>query len=544
MKHVKTTRRSFLSTTAKGMGVLGLSSSLIDSIVLQILNKACAQTLTKEIYYVHVSLAGGLPRWQFDLPLKPLSNSTFRAAKFGTVIEGSPGNYSVQYVTKPYTISNTQKVNLAPVWFMNSSGKKFTDLLPNMAMIRGVDMEINSHPISNGRQVAPNIGGYSISGVTADAANLPLPGVLQNGTIGDSASNVFRSTRGLAGLSFNHKTANPVGTLLRAFKPLNPAAEFTKSDWQSAREQVQTRFDEYALAMGVHSSSLAEAYSSAEELVSKGIINLQDDYPALKDKYRDLISDAVFPGSGALSAYFPNTITVDASSRSFQLVQNTNIQTSNLWDVLGNSTFPEAMAEGFAVAELMIKNNLSSSYVISVPGWEKLRIGGTVSSPTLVTISNDHHFVGQYPETLLTTLQYRALLSCLCEFTERLGDKFNKTVIHISSEWNRSPRADGTGSDHGVTGSNVSLISGMIQGPVVIGNIRADSGLPLYPGTWGVAAPWRFDDNLTRPFVVTDVTRTITGMLGVRDVVNNGYPLLKINSGGKWVAVRNEAQNV
>jgi hypothetical protein len=139
------------------------------------------------------------------------------------------------------------------------------------------------------------------------------------------------------------------------------------------------------------------------------------------------------------------------------------------------------------------------------------------------------------------------MLNCIQELVATLTAKslFNKTVIHIGSEFNRSPRADGSGSDHGFYGASASIISGMISQYALIGNIYAngkDSANSPYAGTWGRAAPFAVSTNESRPILVQDIALTIGSMLNTAAVSANGYILL--NAGNGWKPIRKEAKNV
>ena len=247
MSTVKSSRRHFLQSATKALGAAGLGSLFMDTALAHLYGSAFAATTGTtplDVYYIHLSLSGGLPRWQFDLPLKPYSDSTFVGAQFGTSIEALTAGYKVNYLTKPYKVSPTETLNLPPVWFMGNGSQDFRTLLPNFCMIRGVNMEVNSHPISNARQVATNIGGLSISGVVADVTGTPIPAI-QSPT---SAANVFKSKKGLAPLAMSPTAVNPVKVLLNAFRGLASTAKFASADWKSARDQAFAQLDHYAMA--------------------------------------------------------------------------------------------------------------------------------------------------------------------------------------------------------------------------------------------------------------------------------------------------------
>jgi len=62
-------------------------------------------------------------------------------------------------------------------------------------------------------------------------------------------------------------------------------------------------------------------------------------------------------------------------------------------------------------------------------------------------------------------------------------------VIVTGGEFGRTPLNTGIGSDHGYLGSSSAIYSGVINGPIVLGNIYQNSTQPNYSGSWGHAAP-------------------------------------------------------
>jgi uncharacterized protein (DUF1501 family) len=102
----------------------------------------------------------------------------------------------------------------------------------------------------------------------------------------------------------------------------------------------------------------------------------------------------------------------------------------------------------------------------------------------------DEHFTGKMPSLLVNSYLARAHAACLLELIRQLGAKgiFKDTVINCSGEFNRSPRNNGTGSDHGFRGASLAIYSGAINGPIVIGNVAANAPDPNHSGTWGQGA--------------------------------------------------------
>ena len=72
-------------------------------------------------------------------------------------------------------------------------------------------------------------------------------------------------------------------------------------------------------------------------------------------------------------------------------------------------------------------------------------------------------------------------------------------MLHIQGDFNRIPRPDGSGMDHGPGGSNTTLMSGLINGPKVIGGTYINTPEELYYD-WGVAATYNAAGFSDEPF--------------------------------------------
>ena len=304
-------------------------------------------------------------------------------------------------------------------------------------------------------------------------------------------------------------------------------------------EQAFKEFEKLAEARGLTSTAVPEMYDSAIELMESNIYGLAAKWAPTVAKYRAIVKEAMQPAKGKLPGVYDAAIPT-ADLPQYRVTQdNKRISTmADLRDMVTANTNVGQMAENFAVTELMI-DTVTSNMVLT------MRVPTGFSAPHGVSaITHDQHFIGSVVSTLTTTLFYRAFLGCLTELTGELKTKkiFDRTVIHISSEFNRTPRADGSGADHGFMGSNTTLISGMIKKVGVVGNIQKADYSTTYKGTFGVAKNYVLD-GFDRPIQTNDVARTITAMLGVDDIVTNGRALLA-PVGGEWKLRKEEAKNV
>ena len=540
---MKINRRDFLSHSLKMLGLMGISSVVSENFMRNLVNQAYAGSILDDpdilnsYKYVHITMGGAPPRWYFDLPLTPTgqSSSNFIAGGFGNSYQISGSNVSVVHSTWRHAASG---LHLPPVWGMNVSGHNFSDLLQYTGFIRGIDNEIDSHPLSNARQVSPVIGGYSLSGVNADERKNPIAAVNLNG---NSAGNAFKSKKNLTATALGI-SSNPITALLDPFR-VKAASSLHSGNTEALVSQVIRKIDEESSALRVTKSSLRESHENAKSLIIAGAQTLADKYPTALAKYTTIVNSAVQPSKGSLPGIFDKAIPGSATDLRFRFGNATTFASiADLRDGITSATTVANMAAQFAVMEILLTTGLTSTVVTNMPGISRFKF---TSSATSGTITHDQHEYGNVVQTIINTLYYRAMLGCLHELTRTLNINrmMDKTLIHIATEFNRAPRTNGSGADHGVSGSNTTLISGMIKGPFVIGNIKRNSGSSNYAGTWGVAAPFQLDAEV-RPIKVNDIARTISSMLRTNDVVTNGFSLLNPADTIRWEPKVKKADNV
>ena len=540
---IRIARREFLKRALRDLGAMGVGATIAEAVVGKLLSQAFAQTPlppNPSGYYVHMTMPGGPPRWLFDLPLTPQgqTSSNFVAGGFGTLLEKTTNGLRPFYAATKQMVGG-KEIHLPPVWTMSTSGQRFTDLLPNTLFIRGMDMEINSHELSNGRQIAPIIGGYSLNGMVAERSNRPMPAVIESGS---GAAKSFKSKSGLATSSLDYAEGgliNPISTLLTPFIDFRGQRVVHSQEAQALQDQALAQFELYANSRGIASAPLKKMYDNAISLVESDIFKLSERWPATIQRYRAIINEALHPKKDALPGLFDiKGATSKSGPFKYAIGADSYVQLGDLRDMITAETMAPRMAENFAIAEILL-DPVTAAMTLSFGG-----LRGLESGQGVISIGHDQHAIGSVVSTLATTLFYRAFIAGLTEFVKDLKSRglFERTVIHISSEFNRTPRAGGEGSDHGPMGSNATLISGMLAAGGVIGNIKTASYNSTYPGTFGVAAPYSLD-GFNRPIQVNDVARTISAMLGTDDIVTSGRSLLA-PTGAAWHIKKPESKNV
>lgn len=533
MTRTKMGRREFIASAAKSFGAIGIGSIVAESLMGHLLNRAFAAGAV-EGFYIHLSLPGGPPRWYFDQALNPSGAAgDFVAGGFGNrIVAGADGLARTVHATHRYSAGN-EVFQLPPVWGMPRSGDSADELLRHMQMFRGVDMQINNHTISNQRQTAPVIGGASIGGSLADASGRAIASVVVGGT---PAGAVFRTEKALAPVNatVNNGAANPLTALLRPFRPLGNTS-LNDPRWEQAIGASLQEFETYLGNIGARPNVMHEAYDQAIDLIKTDKYKIADKWAAIYPKYKQAVDEAT--ARATIDRLFTAPIKADGT-KPFRIDsvsgRDVNLSAADLRTMFNAGVVFPNMADVFALTEIVVLEKLSSNLIVPLQTPQNFSVAGKVFG-----ITHDQHFIGTVVSALSTTAYYRGVINCLQELVRSLkaGGAFNNTVIHIGSEFSRTPRPDGSGSDHGFQGSSASVISGKINAFSVIGNVKK-GGDATYTGTWGLAA----DFQNGRPIWVQDIANTICTMLSVKPVSENGVVLL--NSANGWKPFKAEAKNV
>jgi hypothetical protein len=561
---INPTRRQFLalmnSFAVAAPSMLTPTRVLMAGLIDGICQKAMAQTaVVKPRNYVYIYLGGGPPRWCFDLPLNPYNNSQVVAnphilTRFqsGTTKAG-PAIYQTVPVTR-----NGVTLQMPYLWSCQipTSGGSFVpmaDLMSNMLMMRGVNMGQDGHASNTQRQTRPLMSEPSLDGAVADMATTPLPSVnLQGGPGG-----VYRSRKGIGQVSSGqfYSTSNPIGKILAPFDRKNDGLT---TGYLSRRDSLELSINAALSALGkIASSSMPGAEnlysmrSDAEKLLKTGFGDLKAEYFALYQKYAKLVSTCAtskIPGVSDKPVLYADLPMLNTKGIMNQTIlsggsEKTFCTNPDLTTLIQTNTVVDNLAENFAVAEYLIKNKYTTSVGLGLGGVNNLAFLDR-RNETDVTASlgdnlqghwgGDEHVGGSINSLLVNSFMYRSLAACLYEFVSVLkaNGLFNETVIHIGSEFSRDPDADQKGSQHGWMAAVTSVISGAIDRPMVLGNVRIDDtpGTSA-PGTFGGAAPVRVD-NVEQELTIGHATSTVCELLRIKTPLPNNGSLISVGSGG------------
>jgi hypothetical protein len=503
-------RRNFLQGLA-GLGGAHMFRAATGSAALEMLVHGAISNLHAESSpiiprtYVDVFLPGGYSAWNFYLPLDPYPNQTIISNT------GCSNNYTGNnfvYSSTPITAAG-QTIKLPHIWSSSipraaSRGGgtvPMSSLLANSLFARGFTEPANSHEFGQIWANKPDPANPSINGMVGDyvnSATTPFPVVVAgNETAGTRAYSAKHTPAKNIGLRTDGN-GNPLQALLSSFtidssmQQMIARRDVFSQFFQSALQSVANDVKQYK----PHGSeTLLSSVAGAENLFYRNFGNLTDVYSSLTAKYQDLISrstgissiltSAISPASNSLTRRTPGDPATNADLRTI---------------ITSNSTV-SWLAEGFAVAEFLIQENLSKAIniVLDVGNYTvtDIQIQQAVL-PTQTIMHLDHHLVGAGVALPVNTFVAKALAACLYEFTQRLRElnKYDETFIKVGSEFSRAPLINGSGSDHGYLAQCFLGLSGAIHTPYVLGNIKLNADPNgQYAGTMGNAATINHEGN-------------------------------------------------
>ena len=264
-----------------------------------------------------------------------------------------------------------------------------------------------------------------------------------------------------------------------ALSSLDPAAkQYYQSVNESGTKATQILNDSSIAIFGQLDSEWDELYNRYKKLVDE----------VLKTPY-SLINDKAIGQTPTTTeqegwySYLRSTTTATTKGKDGKIDLRSMLE----------GTDANRLAAQFAVTEFLLVRGISPSVALTPAAPRNVNIAGKDT-----VLAFDQHYTGFMSGILLNTMYFLAFSSCLLELIDVLEAKniFKDTLIYWASEFNRSPRTDGSGADHGVKAAHVNILSGRIRAFKLVGNIyKNGAGETLvynknYLGTWGVGAPF------------------------------------------------------
>ncbi len=505
--------------------------------------------------YVNLLLTGAPHRYGFDHWIRTNQSDPAMMANpmIATALVNSNGSaVGTQYQTFDYRGLLVPQMFSHSVYNGKGTLRPLTNLLDNMMVIRGYGTGMDGHPFNATKQMAPLGGASSIAGLAADYSTKTFEAIQwpNRGAFGNYNSTHGKAMNKLSG-------SKPLGDLLQGF---GPTAESNAKASALIQRQGQlidlgrSRLQTYIKSGLPGSSVLAQNMNNATNLMKKGINNIDGYWKEALPRYQTLILNSM--RATGLSGLSDMSLVPDQSVHWNIHVADGNRALKpegDLRNYLGTRTLPSNLAEGFALTEYVLKEGLVTSVELEVGslGAITLKENGAELKQGII---NDMHATGSISGVLLTTSFYRGIAAAILELADQLKatkingtDLWSETVFQITSDFGRSARTDGAGSDHGFNQMVTSVYSGIIKEPLVIGNIKQNGINNNYAGTQGLAAPIDNYNQVGSPTPLMPAS-TVANLLRVPKnpfqnlaaplaSESNGQVVLASNAKGKMVVV-------
>ena len=515
MSDIKYSRRELIQLGGfSGLSLYSGMDSLVEMILKSFVRRAIAEETGQQEHqptnYINVGLLGAPLRYQFDHWIR--TNANDPESKL-TLITGSKLNFSNGKLSgADHGYFNHNGVLVPHLYTQNvntSNGSKpLSDLLKHMTVIRGYQTGLDGHPTNHVRQMAPVGGLPSMTGLAADYSHRIFDAIQWPNRGGYNAFNSAKSKS----INILNVGTHPAQALLEGFS--KPPDNLIKARSLSERNKDAVDLAKRRLAFYINadlpgSKVLAKNHSNAIALIKKGTDNLEAFWIPSVNRYHNLISEAMrtlnIPGISDSPLLFDNTGNWNNHFADLGDAKRSDlfwkVGSGTAWPIHLDFDFRQAvaktyhnyLAEGLALCEYILSEQLGAALEIhfgTIP--LDFRMAGTDAVQTF-NFDNDMHETGAVAAIFLMNQYYRGLGAGILELIEQLKakkigttDVWSKTVIQFSSEFSRSARAAGNGSDHGFNQMVTSALAGAVKnGPHVVGNIYQTPA----SGTQGVAAP-------------------------------------------------------
>lgn len=509
--------------------------------------------------YVHLNIAGGPCRWLFDNPIAPAKNSKFDSHpmivnKFAN--NGKEANFSKMI----YERTKVQDFYMPKFWDMDlytSGGKrKASELLDNCLIVRGVHMGIDGHSLNNRRLLSPVPGKPNLTGLIASNSDKVFPSVnlVADSGVAGVAGGTFYSDKNATQVDVPQNHENPFQFLMNPFVSIK--------EQNILFSKIENEYGELKDILKLDFAKLKKRYQTLKSIYEKNILDSirSLDIEGLSDRsIKGLSSEKISLGNvkKELSYYANNEVHI--GNKDFRSVLKTS-----LIENLGNE---------FAITQILIENDLISTLTLNINTLTHLYYEDSFESEsferviqgvkdTFFKVNNlkkyeksvdrthefqlDSHDTGLLTNMFLSTYFYRGISSCLLEMKRQLqkSNKWKEVIFHLASEFDRDPRPDGSGSEHGWNGHISSFFGGAIEGLQVVGNVEISSRDNSYytnNGTWGQGAKVKDLDN--RFLVYGNIISGLSSFFGVNTPTPNDNPLFTRKAGKLKLNTR-ECKNV
>ena len=551
-------RRDFMLKAFKGMVITGLLPQFSSCLRSNGDKKYFFPLDQSDMNYVQLNFYGGPVRWGFDNFLRPTESHEFIPTRMvGGRFKDGMGDVELKWVKKHgYLVPDFWDLKM-------KSGVEHSTLLQNMISIRGVDINVSGHPHGIIKTVRPDSTQPSIQGVISYHSKSPLPSIIFGS---NPATRSYESIkRGGIKIPLNERNL-----LEQILSPFVLAEEKSLFGSNNDKKKIITKvLDNLKLVEGAEDKYLKELYGSLDLFIDN-LVPFLDEYETYLSKYEKLILENIRSFDGlsldklslrTLDMGNLNKFKIEEDWGRYKIDYQTYLRGDNLEEMLSSADLG-FVPHQFACTEFLLKRGLTNSLMMSTPNEmgsflyncsnknnvnQKSFLEGKIVSTKdkFVSIQMDSHNTGTILQTIASFMFYRGLVPCLDRLKNELkaiqiGDNkslFDKTLIHLCSEFERIPTEFESGTEHNHRSHTSSFLSGSIKKFQIAGNIK--TGNNVY-GTIGTAG---HVEKIGRNLDPRDIYQSICSIMKIKSPVSRAEVLLDWK-GDEITSTLNELKNI
>lgn len=468
----------------------------------------------------------------------------------------------VQYKTIKFKGINMPSLLENKIPSLNGQSVKISELFENALIIRGCNMNKDGHDTNSKVLESSREGKVSLGGRISEISKRPFSAISVNGTQADLYKGVissFKTSEGVSATNCRDTDESYIEQVLELFKndqEINSEKSISNFFKKLSEELKDRSSYQYEKIKKISKLPFDKIYKDFKESTNKYLKLIETAHSKYKIKNINdhSIKGVSFPAEFKLNKE-GSTDPLDYMGK-FQLLDNILVE-EDLNTIFENIDY-KRLAQRFALSEVSLKYKLTNVLILNIDPFENITVKNaapigaithtvndkfitfncstekrfSTSEDKALEFTNDAHYIGTLPTLIGYSKIYQLFSTCLYEFQRELKrlELFDKTLIHITSEFERSPQRNQAGSDHGWQGHTSTLISGLIKSFNVIGSIKESSSniLKDHYCTWGEAD---YHKGLKRQMRYGDIVTTIADIFNISST-EGGISLIKRDSKG------------
>tara|TARA_B100000925_G_scaffold98118_1_gene71633 strand:- start:416 stop:2038 length:1623 start_codon:yes stop_codon:yes gene_type:complete len=517
----KLSRRNLLKGSLASLALSSAIDSFLRSYFFSSSDAIASSSSVGDKFYVGLQFHGGPARWCFDYPLykDETEMEDFNAQPSNPmVITGWSANSTsldreVGSLTGEYLLHSVSNLLLPPLW-LNTQPTNLSDLASSCIFIRGLK-NLSIHPAWVDI-FAPRLGSRSIPGIIPSFSDASIPCIFFDvdrfdlGTGKSKDPLIVNNQVNWNGVTNNLSDLEAIPKTL--IEPYQKVSQEIFSEADPRMVNVRKILKRVSIGNSINNKSKYRYTDLSLEAMEAGLESIITNFGTAFDDYADVFQRAMIEpvlsvdDTNVYRTNNPDSRFSDATfARYFSgITGNTNKLNESI-SLNGSYAKNNQLCAGLALSEVLIKSSvtLSRSFLLNGGSLNMVNSAGSLGL--------DGHSLGAVPNCFFKTKYFQGVAHLLNTFKNRLTSSghWSKTLVHLGGEFNRSARFDGSGSDHGGDGSCATLITGIKNAGVFVGEVDYTKATEsdIYKGFWG--------QNSSSPYTTEMLSNLIEHILGV-----------------------------